>query len=220
MGLLDVDKFAIAPTVTKQLRQTCETYESAYAYFVERVEEQDEDDEWTWVQHDNVNGWSVQINLATQGISMPLYWKQEVLQPEQYVDIKDPDGNVIEQRRRSLGFTKYEVSSVEAGIDLLKALAKDEDPDFKAILTDAADAIKDVKTVEQPNIRKKAEMLYSAWLAENPDSTLGEWAHKDSMGKSGAEVYSKEKTNKMNQFKQTARRQLGYDRAKVQIELR
>ena len=227
MGLLDLNK-AIAPVQEKIARQDCESYESIYDYFVERVQEMDTDDEirdeeesWPWVQYDNRNdSWYCSVLIATEKVAMPLYWKTEHVKPAQVIEIKNPDMSIRTTRNKILGYTRYLVDSKEAGKDLLLALAKEEDEDFKKILTFAADAIADVKNIEQPHKNERAEMLYAEWFANNPDSPLGDWSHKDAIGKSGVPTFSKDKTNKKNQYKQTAARQLGYERAKVVIELR
>ena len=212
MGLLSGLEYE-APIRYKTLRQKCHDYEGAYAYFKTRVSEMEEKDNWAWVKENKEGNWVVKITLH----SMPVYWKTEETNPPATVDIKNPQGEVIETRPKLIGYTNAKVPSKEAGIELLKALASQEDAEFKAILTDAAVALKQVDKVELPNINEYAEMQYndSKWVDE-----LGLWDEKDTVGKSGAKVYSKDKTNKMNQYKQLARRQLGYERARIEVELR
>lgn len=211
MGLLDFNNTK-APTIYKTVRQLCHDYEGAYAYFQDRVSEMGVKDDYSWVKKDKAGDWVVRITLH----SMPLYWKVEDAKPSSIIEIKDPQGNVLETRPKQIGHTSYVVPSYEDGVTLLKALASTEDEDFKALLTNAAEALKAVDEVELPNINIKAQMEFdkSKWV-----STLGEWDAKDTEGKTG-QVYSKDKTNKMNQYKQLARRQLGYERAKVVVTLR
>jgi hypothetical protein len=210
MGLLDFNNTK-APTIYKTVRQLCHDYEGAYAYFQDRVSEMDAKDDYPWVKKDKAGDWVVRITLH----SMPLYWKVEDEKPSSIIEIKDPQGNVLETRPKQIGHTSYVVPSYEDGVTLLKALASTEDEDFKRLLTRAAEALKTVDEVELPNINTKAQMEFdkSKWV-----STLGEWDAKDAEGKTG-QVYSKEKTNKMNQYKQLARRKLGYERAKVVVTL-
>ena len=210
MGLLDLNNTK-APTVYKTVRQKCHDYAGAYAYFQDRVAEMDKADNFSWVKQDKAGDWVVRITLH----SMPLYWKVEEAKPSTTIEIKDPSGNVIETRTKQIGHTAYVVGSYAEGCELLKALAKTEDATFKEILTNASEALKQVDEVELPNINEKAEAEFNAskWTSE-----FGEWDEKDAEGKTGR-VYSKEKTNKMNQYKQLARRQLGYERAKVVVSL-
>ena len=218
MGLLSNIEFE-APTIYKTVRQECHDYEGAYAYFQDRVNEMSKKTEkegksaFSWVKQNKKSGkWLVRITLH----SMPLYWQIEDAVPASTIEIKDPSGNVLETRKKQIGYTNAIVESEEAGIELLEALASTKDDDFKTLLTNAAEALAVVDDVELPNINTKAEMEFnkSKWVSE-----LGEWDAKDADGKTGM-VYSKEKTNKMNQYKQLARRQLGYERAKVVVTLR
>jgi hypothetical protein len=211
MSLLDLSNTK-APTVHKTLRQKCHDYEGAYAYFQTRVAEMEKAENFSYVKQDKSGDWCVRITLH----SMPLYWKVEDAIPASTIEIKDPSGNVIETRTKQIGHTAYVVGSYAEGCDLLKALAKSEDATFKGILSNAAEALKQVDDVELPHINEKAEADFNAskWVA-----TFGEWEAKDSEGKTGM-VYSKEKTNKMNQYKQLARRTLGYERAKVVVSMR
>ena len=208
MGLLDLVNNTKAPTVVRTVRQKCHDYEGAYAYFQTRIGEMSEKKVWPWVKKDGED-WVIRVTLH----SMPLYWKVEPVKDAPDTEIKDPAGNVVEMRPKVIGHTAYKVKDEMAGVELLKALAQTEDADFKRLLTNAAEALRDVDSVELPNINAKAKADYdgSAWA-----KSLGEWDVKDEEGKNG-NIYSKDKTNKMNQFKQLARRQLGYDRAKVVV---
>jgi hypothetical protein len=206
MGLLSNIQFE-APTIYKTVRQKCHDYEGAYAYFQDRVKEMSKSGNYTWVKKGKSGKWLVRITLH----SMPLYWKIEDAEPASTIEIKDPSGNVLETRAKQIGYTGAIVESEEAGIKLLEALASTEDEQFKTLLTNAAEALAVVDEVELPNINTKAEAEFnkSEWVAK-----FGTWETKDAEGKTGM-VYSKEKTNKMNQYKQLARRQLGYERAKI-----
>jgi hypothetical protein len=206
MGLLSNIQFE-APTIYKTVRQKCHDYEGAYAYFQDRVKEMSKSGNYTWVKKGKSGKWLVRITLH----SMPLYWQIEDAKPASTIEIKDPSGNVLETRAKQIGYTGAIVESEEAGIKLLEALASTEDEQFKTLLTNAAEALAVVDEVELPNINTKAEAEFnkSEWVAK-----FGTWETKDAEGKTGM-VYSKEKTNKMNQYKQLARRQLGYERAKI-----
>tara|TARA_B110000090_G_C13284211_1_gene409293 strand:- start:160 stop:825 length:666 start_codon:yes stop_codon:yes gene_type:complete len=211
MGLLDLANKTKAPTIYKTVRQKCHDYEGAYAYFQDRVGEMSKASNYTWVKQDKAGDWVVRITLH----SMPIYWVVEDAKPASTIEIKDPSGNVLETRAKQIGHTAYVVDSYEAGTDLLDALASREDAEFKTLLSNAAEALKEVDEVELPNINTKAEAEFnkSEWSSE-----FGTWETKNAEGKTGR-VYSKEKTNKMNQYKQLARRQLGYERAKVVVTL-
>ena len=213
MGRLDLNR-TIAPTIIKTIRQKCHDYDGAYAYFQDRVGEmakktkKEGKSAYTWVKYSKSNKvWVVSISLH----SMPLYWKIENAVPESTVEIKDPSGKVIETRTKIIGHTAYQVDSEEQGIEMLTHLANNEEADFKSILTVAASALAVVDDQELPHINAKAVIEFdkSEWSTK-----FGAWEDKDSQGKTGM-VYSKEKTNKMNQFKQLARRQLGYERNKL-----
>ena len=210
MGLLSNIEFE-APTIYKTVRQKCHDYEGAYAYFQDRVKEMSKSGNYTWVKKGKSGKWLVRITLH----SMPLYWQIEDAKPASTIEIKDPSGNVLETRAKQIGYTGAIVESEEAGIKLLEALATTEDEQFKTLLTNAAEALAVVDDVELPHINAKAEAEFnkSEW-----NNTFGTWETKDAEGKTGR-VYSKEKTNKMNQYKQLARRQLGYERAKVVVTL-
>ena len=207
MGLLDLANKTKAPTIYKTVRQKCHDYEGAYAYFRDRVSEMNKKDNYSWVKQEKAGDWVVRITLH----SMPLYWVVEDAKPASTIEIKDPSGNVLETRAKQIGHTAYIVDSHEAGVTLLDALASKEDADFKNLLSNAAEALKEVDEVELPNINTKAEAEFNKSESSN---TFGTWETKDAEGKTGR-VYSKEKTNKMNQYKQLARRQLGYERAKI-----
>ena len=202
MGLLDLANKTKAPTIYKTVRQKCHDYEGAYAYFQDRVGEMSKASNYTWVKQDKAGDWVVRITLH----SMPIYWVVEDAKPASTIEIKDPSGNVLETRAKQIGHTAYVVDSYEAGTDLLELTFNKE-----VLIT----FNKEVDEVELPNINTKAEAEFnkSEWSSE-----FGTWETKNAEGKTGR-VYSKEKTNKMNQYKQLARRQLGYERAKVVVTL-
>lgn len=219
MSILDLDN-AIAPVVYVNARKSCHTLDGAMGYFMERVGEFEESGNWDWIHYDEKQDmWYVRIQLFT----MPLYWKMTEVtdsngMPES-VDILNPDGSVRKTTTRYIGFDKYKVADEDAGKALLRALRSEDgqkDETFVSIMARASEAIKDVDEIELPHINEKAKDLYQAsdWA-----KSLGDWDVKDGTGKNGQSVYSKEKTNKMNQYKQTARRQLGYERAKIVIRL-
>ncbi len=213
VSILDLNN-AVAPVKVVSKRGNCHTLEGAMGYFKERVSEMSGDTEdatWEWVQEDKAQGyWYVRIMLH----SMPVYWKME--KSGKTVDILDPEGAVIERREQMIGFDRYKVDSFQAGKDLLTALASSDDATFSSIMATAAEALQRVDNQELPHIRAKAEILYnnSEWKDK-----MGQWDKKDATGSRGTPTYSKDKTNKMNQYKQTARRQLGYERAKVTVEV-
>jgi len=219
MSILDLDN-AIAPIVIVKARKSCHTLDGAMGYFMERVDEFIETGLWDWIHYDKKQDmWYVRVQLFT----MPLYWKMDEMTdsngvPES-IDILNPDGSVRKTTTRYIGFDKYKVADEDAGKDLLKQLrseAGQRDETFVSIMARASEAIKDVDEIELPHINQKAKDLYQAsdWA-----KSLGNWDDKDDTGKNGQGVYSKEKTNKMNQYKQTARRQLGYERAKIVIKV-
>lgn len=204
-----------APKTLKTVRQKCYDYAGAYEYFQTRVAEMEEKGTYSWVKYNENDGdWEVRVTLH----SMPLYWKVDhVLEggKQVLVEIKNPQGEVIETRNKVIGHTALVVPSEEAGIELLHNLAKSEDKGFKEILTTAAKALYLVDEQELKHINEYAETLFndSNWVEE-----FGEWDDRDATSEAGNQVYSKGKTNKMNQFKQLARRRLGYERAKVEVE--
>ena len=217
------------PKVVKTLRNSCHDYVGAYGYFQDRINEmakalektenpEEAMKKYNWVAEDK-DGWYVQFNLH----SMPVYWEMEPVEDadgKQIVKpIFNPDGSEREMRPLYLGHTKLNVGSQDEGIQLLIQLSENEDEGFKEVLTRAAEALQIVDEVELPHINQKAEMLYNA-KAKNVE-TYGRWDEKDAKSDTRAEgVYSAKKTNLMNQAKQTARRQLGYARAKVQETVR
>lgn len=217
MSILDLNR-AFAPTVKRTVRQECHDYEGAYEYFKIRVADQSSGaEEETWVKEGEkgtslAGKWYIEIRLH----SMPLYWRMEDYKDadgnEVIDNIYDVDDNIIEKRKRMVGFSRYEVDSKDHGWQVLNTLVVDEDPTFKDILTRAAEALKQVDDVENPAIRAKAEMIFNAdakLVAE-----FGEWSkHDREMG--GRKSFSPEKTNKKNNCKQKARAALGYNRAKI-----
>lgn len=219
MSILDLDN-AIAPVVYVTARKSCHTLDGAMGYFMERVGEFEESGIWDWLHYNKKEDyWYIRVQLFT----MPLYWKMDEVtdnngMPES-IDILNPDGSVRKTTTRYIGSDKYRVADEDAGKTLLRTLRSAEgqkDELFVGIMARASEAIKDVDEIELPHINQKAKDLYQAsdWA-----KSLGNWDDKDATGKNGQGVYSKEKTNKMNQYKQTARRQLGYERAKIIIKV-
>ena len=217
MSILDL-KRAMAPTIKRTIRQKCHDYAGAYEYFKVRVADQISGEEpLSWVQEGKegtqLEGKTyIEIRLH----SMPLYWdmkewKDSAGRPADD-EIKNPDGTVREVRRRMIGYSRYEVDSIEHGKTILASLASEEDPTFKEILTRAAEALKVVDDIENKDIEKKAEEIYNAnaeWVEK-----YGKWDVRDRTS-GNRESFSPEKTNKKNNAKQKARAALGYTRAKV-----
>ena len=217
MSILDLNR-ALAPTIKRTVRQTCHDYEGAYEYFKVRVADQISGAEsLTWVQ-EGKKGTSLEgkTYIEIRLHSMPLYWdmKEWTDAAGRTADdeIKSPDGTVRETRRRMIGYSRYEVDSIEDGKTLLATLASQEDETFKVILTRAAEALKLVDDIENPDIELKAEEIYNAnaeWVEK-----YGKWEVRDRTS-GNRDSFSPEKTNKKNNAKQKARAALGYTRAKV-----
>jgi hypothetical protein len=208
---------AFAPTEVVERRQTCTTYESAMSYVRDRVKEQkkaytaasttaEKENAVTWVQKNkHGEGYYVSVNLKT----MPVFW-QATFNDAKKITIYNPDGSVREERPEIQGMSRLPVSSIEQGLEFLDDLASGEHENLNERIRIASAAYADVVEVELPAINEKAEMLYndSEWLAE-----FGAWGEPNEQSpNSNRMVISKKKTNKMNQFKQLARRQLGYKR--------
>ena len=219
MALLDLNRVKQPVQMVKR-RDDCHTYEGAYAYFKERVAEMDAkgDEAFTWVKKDSVGDLVVTVNLH----SMPLYWTYEEAVPSEMIEIKDADLNVIDTRPKMIGSSLYKVDSFQEGVALLKALAAEEDEDFKVILTRGAEGLKRQDTVELPAVEQRAKKLYADWLntPKGKESGYGAWDHKDGVSATtGAAIESKTKAAKKNSLKQTARSQMGYERAKIKVEM-
>ena len=100
---------------------------------------------------------------------------------------------------------------------MIRALASGEHEVLNERVRAASAAYKDVVEVELPAINEKAKMLYNE--SDYAKGPLGDWDTKDADGANG-KVFSKDKTNKKNMYKQTARRQLGYARWADVIQVR
>ena len=218
VSILDLSR-ALAPTVKRTVRQSCHDYEGAYSYFQKRVVDQmSEKEESTWLKEGqpgtSLEGkWYLEIRLH----SMPLYWTMTPYTDASGKEVVDtiyhPDGTKREERKRYIGFSRYEVDSEEHGWQVLNGLANGEGGDvFKDILTRAAAALKNVDDYENADIAAKAEMIFNdtpEWVEAH-----GKW-HEHDQEINGRRSFSKEKTNKKNNAKQKARAALGYTRAKV-----
>jgi hypothetical protein len=213
MGLLDLSK-ALAPVEKRTVREKCHDFEGAFAYFQQRVIEQSSEKTKTstWVKKVSEGPHAGKTVIEVRLHSMPLYWKMEPT--GQTVEIKNPDGSVRTTRDKMIGFSRMEVDSEKAGWDLLHSLAAegDSDDEFVAILTRAAKALEEVDKIENDHKNAKAEMLFNdnqAWVSE-----YGKFSEPDE--KNGDRMrFSRGKTNKKNQAKQSAARILGYERAKI-----
>ena len=197
-----------------EVRQECTTYESALSYIQDRVKEFKKSGEYKWIQKIKDPNGNETLNVVANLKSMPIYWAYE--ETGETVDILNADGTVLETRKVIVNNSRYEVDSMDEGIAMCEALASGEVDALNERVRAASSAYKDVVEVELPAINAKAEMLYN----EGPHAKgpLGAWDHKDGMGANGP-VFSKEKTNKKNMYKQTARRQLGYQRYADKIQL-
>lgn len=194
---------AKAPTRIVESRQECTTYESAMSYIKDRVEEQRKTKKWTWIQEDKIYGLVVTVTLKT----MPIYWSSETTGRK--ITIYNPDGSVYQERDELAGMSRYPVASQEEGIEMLELLASGSNEVLNERVRAASAAYAEVQDKELPDINTKAEMLYNE---SSYKGTLGAWGEPDEAGAGNRMRISKAKTNKMNQYKQTARRQLGYAR--------
>ena len=207
---------AFAPSVKVELRQECQDLESSLSYLRDRVKEfktakdkaaskgQEYSCPWIGMYSDEKEGeyMGVTANLK----SMPIYWIAEFT--DEKVKIYNPDGSVREERPFMKGMSRYRVKNEAEGWAMLEALASGKNDGLNERVRLASEAYVDVTSVELPHVSEKAAQLYneSKWVA-----SLGKWDERDGTGANGA-VFSKEKTNKKNMYKQTARRQLGYER--------
>ena len=192
-------------------RDECHTYEGAYSYFKERVAEMDKANDFSgYVHHQNIVKKTGPMVVRITLHSMPLYW--DTVKTGKIKTVYHADGETVRyEMDEVIGMTDYKVESEEEGIELVKALASEEDPYFTEMLQKASEALQKVDTEELPDINEYAKNSFNAseWV-----KTFGEWHKQDDISPStGSKVYSKKKTNKMNQFKQAARRKLGYARA-------
>ena len=199
----------LAPIKTSNPRESCHTLQGALVYINERLEEMREAGKNTWILDDGTNV-LVQVNLH----SMPLYWAQFPYKDgDEMVSIKNPDMSERDSRPAIVGGTMYQVENKAEGMALLEALASGDNADLNKILELAAAALKEVDEVELPHTRERAEILYNE---AGLDKTMGKFGKEDEHNeKTGRMRISKEKTNKMNQYKQTAKRQLGYARLRM-----
>jgi hypothetical protein len=200
-----------APVAISNKREQCHDLEGALAYLTERVHEMHAKDYFPWIKEEGA-GYVVQVNLH----SMPLYWAQFDAGKSEEVVIRNPDMSERTTRKAIVGGTMYQVASKEEGVQLLEALAGGENEDLNAILETACVALKEVDEIENPHIAERAEILYNE---AGLDKTMGAFGEPDEdNANTGRKRISKAKTNKMNQYKQTARRQLGYARLKLKAD--
>ena len=198
-----------------EVRQECTTYESAMSYVRDRLKEMEKTGKWTWIQNiEDING-NESLYVVANLKSMPIYWAYEEAGGE--VEIKNPDGSVRETRKIIVNNSRYAVDSMEEGQAMIRALASGEHEVLNERVRAASAAYKDVVEVELPAINEKAKMLYNE--SDYAKGPLGDWDTKDADG-ANSKVFSKDKTNKKNMYKQTARRQLGYARWADVIQVR
>lgn len=220
MGLLDLSK-AKARTTKVVRRMKPYNYEDALSYLKysheAAMKKSNKAADHPWIVTDKEGSVTIEIDLR----GMPLYWKHEptgkkrtVYTPAAVENGEDPDTTKVEAFTydEKKGYPQYAVASADEGLKLINALLEGKDDDFKAILTNAAEALKFVQENELPDITKQAEYWYNY---KGYAKELGAWKAKDEGNK-----ISKKKTNVMNSCKQTARRQLGYARAKDEVQQR
>ena len=198
----------MAPVQRTNKRAQCHDLEGAHAYLQERLGEMLSDDEYPWIKEDG-NGAVVEVMLH----GMPLYWATFDAGSEEEIIIRNPDLSERTRRKAQVGGTMYRVADRAEGIQLLEALAGGQNDDLNAILSNACEALKEVDEIELPAIEERAKILYEeAGLVKS----MGEFGEPNEPNpNTGRMRISKEKTNKMNQYKQTARRQLGYARLRM-----
>lgn len=196
---------AVAPTITVLTRQKAHTYEGAMDYIRDRLAEMEENQNYTWILGSPSDGGTV-VRVTLH--SMPIYWNVEEKEG-QTVDRFMADGTKIDTRPVVIGSSLYPVENRAEGLEFLKALASGENELMNECVKRAAEALKEVDEIETPQKALKAEMLYNeaGWADK-----LGKFGEPDEDGKGGRKRISRAKTNKMNQYKQTAGRQLGYAR--------
>jgi hypothetical protein len=212
---------AVAPSITVKVRQECRDLDSSLSYIRDRLAEfkrekaKNEDYSCPWLKRRKDANGKDQLYVVAILKTMPIYWNEEFTNEK--VKILNPDGTLREERRFMKGMSQYPVPSVEEGMEMLEALASGEDEALKERVARASEAYVDVVDFELPHIEQKAAMLYneSKWPEtsnpDNDDIKYGLWDVRDKKGATRG-TFSKDKTNKKNMFKQTARRQLGYAR--------
>ncbi len=205
MGILDLSKARAKKTLSTR-RRDCRTYEDAYAYFQWNVSKWKSQAEKKGVDSLPIfgeldDGLTLQLSLH----QMPLYWGVQDVEGETVW--KEWDGEKLVETARfpsQMGLTHYPIDTHQEGWDIVQALAEKEDPDFKEVLTRAAKGMVD-QEASLKAINDYAEHLYneSEWRA-----SMKGWNEPDEGTRQ-----SKQKAQKKSQFKQTARRRLGYERA-------
>ena len=215
---------AFAPSVKVELRQECRNLESSLSYINDRLEEfktakakaekKGETYQCPWIGNYSDAEAGDYIGVTASLKSMPIYWMAEFT--DEKVKISNPDGSTREERPFMKGMSRYRVKDEAEGWAMLEALASGDHEALNERVRLASEAYVDVVDHELPHIEEKAAQLYNAgpWPAKTNDATgnkFGSWEERDGMGANGP-VFSKEKTNKKNMYKQTARRQLGYER--------
>lgn len=216
---------AFAPSVKVELRQECRDLDSSLSYIRDRLAEFKRDKakaekggekyDCPWISTYSDAEAGEYLGVTANLKSMPIYWMAEFTNEK--VKILNPDGSTREERPFMKGMSRYRVQDEAEGWAMLEALASGENDALNERVRLASEAYVDVVDNELPHIEEKAAMLYnkSKWPEiandKNDGKKYGQWEERDGMGANGP-VFSKEKTNKKNMYKQTARRQLGYER--------
>tara|TARA_E500000331_G_scaffold161922_1_gene156893 strand:+ start:496 stop:1128 length:633 start_codon:yes stop_codon:yes gene_type:complete len=195
----------LAPVQRTNRRSQCHDLQGALTYLQERLAEMEADGKWTWITGD-AKGAVVEVDLH----GMPLYWKTFDTGGEEEIIIRNPDMTERTRRKAQYGGTMYSVDSMDEGVALLNTLAGGQNDQLNAILSNACEALKEVDEIELPAIEERAKILYEEAGLVKSMGAFGE-PNEDNPN-TGRMRISKAKTNKMNQYKQTARRQLGYAR--------
>lgn len=212
---------AVAPAITVKVRQECRDLDSSLSYLRDRLAEfkrdaaKNQDYSCPWIQaRKDANG-KDQLYVEASLKTMPIYWNVEFT--DEKIKVLSPDGSLREERKFMKGMSRYPVSSVKEGMEMLEALASGENEALNERVKIASIAYVDVVDIELKHIEEKAAILYneSKWPeTPNPNNgniKYGLWDVRDKKGDT-RDTFSKDKTNKKNMYKQTARRQLGYAR--------
>lgn len=211
---------AVAPAITVKVRQECRGLESSLSYLRDRIEEFKREKEnktdyaCPWIQKRKDSNGKDQLYVVASLKSMPIYWNTEFT--DEKIKVLNPDGTLREERKFMKGMSRYPVASEAEGWAMLEALASGQNEALNERVAIASKAYVDVVDIEQPHIRERAEMLYnkSEWpekINSKTGNKWGLWDEHDDQGPNGGK-FSDSKSQKKGQYKQTARRQLGYER--------
>ena len=205
--IFNLDNVVMPTQAMPKTRQSCHDLDGALAYVQDRLKEMKKLGKYPWIK-ESANGDTVSVKLH----AMPLYWRIDDVEGAELISIKNPDMTEREKRPAIVGGTVYKVANKEEGIKLLELLASGESAVLNDILERAAIALKQVDEIELPHTSQRAEILYNE---AGHAATLGPFGEADETNpETGRMKVSKAKTNRMNQYKQTGKRQLGYERLK------